>query len=82
MQGGSEGGSAGGSADISVNPGDVIVSVGNIPCSDLSMSLEEMTELAYRNNILKFVVLDGTTGRRVTVALPPLDEEDDQQSGK
>jgi hypothetical protein len=59
---------------INLNQGDMIASVGGIS-SDSGMSLQDMMEQAYTNNVLRMVVIDGSTGRRSTIALPPLEDE-------
>jgi hypothetical protein len=66
--------------NVTLNPGDMIVSVGNAACSDTNRSLQELIDQAYLEQVLSMVIQDGYTGKRVTVELPPV--ESDQDSDK
>jgi hypothetical protein len=65
------------SLNVTLNPGDTIVSVGNTSCSDTNLSLQDLIDQAYRNGILGMVIQDGYTGKRISVDLPPVEDDGD-----
>jgi hypothetical protein len=60
--------------DCILDPGDVIVRVGNISCSNTRLSLAELISQAYQSGVLVIVVRDINTGDLVECNLPPPDE--------
>jgi hypothetical protein len=52
-----------------LDPGDTIVSVGDVDCSDSTMDLADLVDEAKEDGNLVMVVRQGTSGRRVEMEL-------------
>ena len=53
-----------------LDPGDTIVSVGDVDCADSSMALTDMVDQAYEDGRPVMVVREGGSGELVEVNLP------------
>jgi len=60
--------------DCVLDPGDVVVQVGNVPCTNTSLSLSELIDQAYQSGALVVVIRDVNTGDLVNIDLPPADD--------
>jgi hypothetical protein len=64
----------------SLDPGDVIVSVGGVSCANTAMSLQDLIDAAYSNGVLVIVVRDVNTGVLVECSLPGPDADPDAEA--
>src|SRR5262249_9117420 len=61
-------------SNCTLDPGDVIVSVGGINCGNSNLSLQQLINIAYQNGNFSVVIRDVNTGNLETFQLDPPDD--------